>query len=594
MAHTHLLSACVFCFLCLAHIHCSEHSAHVIKAKVAEGHDRSSAAAGEPPRHTPTDDATSTSKLFEKFLGNASYFPSLLSSDNPRKRVSSDQRRNKRSIRHKNSAVPLIVEDVYIDKLFKKYQNAANMMDLNGFKSMLESLGLHRFESDEEKSNSSETDHCLEAERLLESAASGTTAGSNGTLSRQGLAKLCPVLLYHLVDPHHCHEEEPEDSLDGRRLITWLYASGSVTIISLCGLFGVFVIPVMGKAFYQQLLQFLVALAVGTLCGDALLHLLPHALVPHGPHSHTHSVAAADDDDHKGTMWKGLAVLLGLIFFFFTEKILMLCSEWRKKQQRSRRVQGHSHVQILNGNHPDSVGEKLCKHKYSSYPYCYPDIKKNMDGHEHGEVAAAGQELLEGGAECGKKAGEYDVIVREHTTSHHGHSHSHGHVHSAPESLSSVAWMVILGDGLHNFTDGMAIGAAFSNNIAGGCSTAVAVFCHELPHELGDFAVLLKTGMSAKQAVFYNLISSVLCFGGMVLGMFIGSEPDASNWVFAVSAGMFLYIALVDMFPEMTTNHSTVETTLCQCCLQGFGMVTGVLVMLVIAYYEDHLLNLFG
>ena len=45
--------------------------------------------------------------------------------------------------------------------------------------------------------------------------------------------------------------------------------------------------------------------------------------------------------------------------------------------------------------------------------------------------------------------------------------------------------MVILGDGLHNFTDGMAIGAAFSNNIAGGFSTAVAVFCHELPHELG-------------------------------------------------------------------------------------------------------------
>lgn len=45
--------------------------------------------------------------------------------------------------------------------------------------------------------------------------------------------------------------------------------------------------------------------------------------------------------------------------------------------------------------------------------------------------------------------------------------------------------MVVLGDGLHNFTDGMAIGAAFSNNIAGGCSTAVAVFCHELPHELG-------------------------------------------------------------------------------------------------------------
>lgn len=63
---------------------------------------------------------------------------------------------------------------------------------------------------------------------------------------------------------------------------------------------------------------------------------------------------------------------------------------------------------------------------------------------------------------------------------------SPGHVHSAPESMSSVAWMVVLGDGLHNFTDGMAIGAAFSANIAGGFSTAIAVLCHELPHELGN------------------------------------------------------------------------------------------------------------
>jgi zinc transporter 10 len=77
------------------------------------------------------------------------------------------------------------------------------------------------------------------------------------------------------------------------------------------------------------------------------------------------------------------------------------------------------------------------------------------------------------------------VCVREHKNHHHGHSHTHGHVHSAPNSLSSVAWMVVMGDGLHNFTDGMAIGAAFAANIAGGFSTAVAVFCHELPHELG-------------------------------------------------------------------------------------------------------------
>lgn len=141
----------------------------------------------------------------------------------------------------------------------------------------------------------------------------------------------------------------------------------------------------------------------------------------------------------------------------------------------------------------------------------------------------------------------YTVILREHESKHHGHSHTHGHVHSPPGSLSAVAWMVVMGDGLHNFTDGMAIGAAFSNDIAGGFSTAIAVFCHELPHELGDFAVLLKAGMSARQAVYYNLLSSILSFFGMVLGVAIGDTPAASAWIFAIAAGLFIYIALVDM-----------------------------------------------
>jgi hypothetical protein len=117
---------------------------------------------------------------------------------------------------------------------------------------------------------------------------------------------------------------------------------------------------------------------------------------------------------------------------------------------------------------------------------------------------------------------DYTVILTEHGAAHHGHSHLHGHVHAAPQNFSSVAWMVIMGDGLHNFTDGMAIGAAFSGSVAGGFSTAVAVFCHELPHEVGDFAMLLKAGMSIKQALTYNIISSVLCILGNVLGIWLG------------------------------------------------------------------------
>lgn len=72
--------------------------------------------------------------------------------------------------------------------------------------------------------------------------------------------------------------------------------------------------------------------------------------------------------------------------------------------------------------------------------------------------------------------------------------------------MSSVAWMVVMGDGLHNFTDGMAIGAAFSANIAGGFSTTIAVFCHELPHELGIFTLLRKGKKITHIKIFHSTI----------------------------------------------------------------------------------------
>lgn len=90
-------------------------------------------------------------------------------------------------------------------------------------------------------------------------------------------------------------------------------------------------------------------------------------------------------------------------------------------------------------------------------------------------------------------------------------------------------------------------GAAFAENLAGGFSTSLAVFCHELPHELGDFAILIKAGMSIRSAIYYNILSSVLSFIGLFVGILFGQSQDAAQWMFAAAAGMFIYIALVDM-----------------------------------------------
>ncbi|KAJ8307382.1 hypothetical protein KUTeg_015466 [Tegillarca granosa] len=129
----------------------------------------------------------------------------------------------------------------------------------------------------------------------------------------------------------------------------------------------------------------------------------------------------------------------------------------------------------------------------------------------------------------------------------HSHGNSHGHSHSVPSSIPALAWRVIIGDGVHNLCDGLAIGVAFANSVTGGISTSIAVLCHELPHEMGDFAVLLSKGMSVKQAILCNCISSVLSLIGMYIGILLGNFGQASLWIFVAVAGMFLYISLVDL-----------------------------------------------
>ncbi|XP_062542549.1 zinc transporter foi [Armigeres subalbatus] len=475
---------------------------------------------------------------------------------------------------------------------------------------------------------------------LLAQLASKTSRQRAGCIDPTVVPELASLATEASLYPSKEHVGEQGDSTI--ELSVWIYSTLAVLGVSLCGLLGVAVIPCMDKHFYQHAIQFLVALAVGTLCGDALLHLLPHAMM-----------ATTMKNSHDEMMFKGLAAVGGIVFFYFMERFLTVVAEWYKHQEKKDKPS--SRVRVMREPESSSLqiagsGEKQCKHKYSSYPYCYDEIATETkdDHHEHNHMenhlhnnhnnasakcANNHSAVDHGGEHTGDyvslhhisskddstnqdnntvstnlddasiesestkpkmQAENYTIILREHETKHHGHTHMHGHVHSPPGSLSAVAWMVIMGDGLHNFTDGMTIGAAFANNIAGGFSTAIAVFCHELPHELGDFAVLLKAGMSARDAVYYNLLSSILSFIGVIIGIVIGHQPEASAWVFSVAAGLFLYIALVDMIPELTSAHGTEDRCkTSEFLLQFFGMTSGFGIMLLIAMYEHDLKELF-
>lgn len=145
------------------------------------------------------------------------------------------------------------------------------------------------------------------------------------------------------------------------------------------------------------------------------------------------------------------------------------------------------------------------------------------------------------------------------------HWFHHHHVHQ--ESKEATVPLIVLGDSLHNFIDGVAIAAAFLVNIPLGIATALAVGAHEIPQEIGDFGVLLNRGMSRLKVLWVNLLSSLAAIIGALLTYSLGEAIHGSLPIFlALTAGFFIYIAASDLIPEIHNEErrgvALVETIL--------------------------------
>ena len=164
------------------------------------------------------------------------------------------------------------------------------------------------------------------------------------------------------------------------------------------------------------------------------------------------------------------------------------------------------------------------------------------------------------------------LAILRHSHHHEGDGHDHGHGHDAHEA-GKAGWMILVGDGLHNFTDGILIAAAFIANPKLGLVTGLAIIAHEIPQEIGDFIVLLNAGFSRRRAYFYNLICSLMSVVGGVLGYVMlerGLEWIPYVLVFASSG--FIYIAVSDLMPQMQ-RRATIRETIPQVALVALGVV---------------------
>lgn len=335
----------------------------------------------------------------------------------------------------------------------------------------------------------------------------------------------------HSHDDHHGHSHDEPKSSTKKTPQTdsfniWLHSLSSTLLISAAPFFILYLVPLDNTESMQPRLKTLLAFASGGLLGDAFLHLIPHSIAPHD-HSHSHSHSHSDEGhSHHGHDTVGLWVLAGIITFLTVEKIVRILKI------------GHDH----SSSHGHSHGEKK------------DQSEKKKDQAEKKELTKAT-----------KKTDGKSIKKEEEKQS----------------SMEVAGYLNLAADFTHNFTDGLAIGASYLAGNSIGIVTTITILLHEVPHEIGDFAILIKSGCSKKKAMFLQLTTAVGALAGNVLAL-LGTSEDSSPWILPFTAGGFIYIATVSVIPELLEN----STKLGQSLKEIFALLLGVFMMILITAIE--------
>ena len=245
----------------------------------------------------------------------------------------------------------------------------------------------------------------------------------------------------------------------------YLYAFGSVIVVSLISLIGVFSLSVNEKIL-KKYINFFISLAIGALLGDAFIHIIPEAY-----------------KSNVGSNLASILVIGGILLFFIIEKFI----------------------------------------------------------HWH----------------------------------HHGEDKEINHIHP-------VGKLVLFTDGFHNLIDGAIIGASFLISIPVGLATTLAVILHEIPQEIGDFAVLIHSGYTKRRALWLNFISALTSVVGLIIFFIFGNIlPNMAIWIIPIAAGGFIYIAIADLIPELHKTRNVKHSF-----IQILIIILGVLSMLALTFLE--------
>ncbi|OWF36564.1 protein catecholamines up-like isoform X2 [Mizuhopecten yessoensis] len=331
----------------------------------------------------------------------------------------------------------------------------------------------------------------------------------------------------------HAHDSQPPvTSKTVHRetgLMLWVQAIGATFIISISPVFILLFIPLENTKESSPLLKVLLSFASGGLLGDAFLHLIPHAVSPHShdpEHSHSHSHGG--EEGHSHDMSIGLWVLAGIVAFLIVEKFVRYVKG------------GHSH------SHSHGAGQAADK----------KNVKK-----EDSQTTDAG-----------KTDKKDDTVSKKETKNP-----------AAPvEDIKVAGYLNLAADFAHNFTDGLAIGASFLMGRNLGIITTITIFLHEIPHEIGDFAILVQSGCTKRKAMMLQFSTAIGAMLGTVCSLLAEGVGEAATlWILPFTAGGFIYIATVSVIPELLE-----DSTLGQSVKEILALLVGIYMMVLIGQFE--------
>lgn len=373
--------------------------------------------------------------------------------------------------------------------------------------------------------------------------------------------------------PNECAEEELAESVRAvlcqQELQPVVMALAAVALISLVPAVVAMGVPTPDTS-REAAQPLLLCFATGGMLGDVFLHILPgtlggghehghdhghHEHHDHGHHdhgAHGHGGGSEHHDHAHGNVTGSLLVLGGFIAFFLVEKLVRHFNG------------GHSHDHSHGHDDPASNGAaaaaeppaqlaRRAKSPKRESPSQPRRRKRATKTDNPVPAAAAGAEL----AEIATRKGE-----------------------SIERRIGG--YLNLAADAAHNFTDGLMIGAAFASSGSGKdqrWATTLAVLVHEVPHEVGDVAVLMQAGWGKRAAIKTQLLTALGAALGAVIGVMTG-ETKADH-LLNFTAGGFVYVATVDVLPQLLRECSAWQT-----CKEVLAMCCGISLMVVVMEFE--------